>query len=72
MPTFKIWLLGTREACIEEANSAREACEKAGWESEECEVQVIPEENIVQLRSQRPESRIPLSWNRATGSRNFE
>jgi hypothetical protein len=61
MPTFMIWLLGTREACIEEANSAREACEKAGWESEECEVQVIPEENIVQLRSQRPESRIPLS-----------
>ncbi|HTN73300.1 MAG TPA: hypothetical protein VMO00_19625 [Methylomirabilota bacterium] len=50
MPTFRIWRIGSREACIEEANSAREACEKTGWEPEECELQIIPEENIVRER----------------------
>ena len=50
MPTFKIWLIGTREVSIEEADSAREACKKAGWKPEECEVQMIPEENIIHER----------------------
>jgi hypothetical protein len=61
MPTFKIWLLGTREACIEEANSEREACKKTSWEPEECELQVIPEENIIQLRPQRSELSIRVN-----------
>ena len=50
MPTFKIWLIGSRELRIEEANSAQEACQKAGWKPEECEVQMIPEENIIRER----------------------
>jgi len=53
MPTFKIWLVGTREVSIEEADSERAACEKTGWEPEECELQLIPEENIIR----DPESR---------------
>jgi hypothetical protein len=51
MPTFKIWLIGTRELRIEEAKSTREACQKAGWKPEECEVQLIPEENIIRERN---------------------
>ena len=50
MPMFKIWRIGSREVCIEEANSEREACEKTGWEPEECELQVIPEESIIRDR----------------------
>jgi hypothetical protein len=50
MPTFKIWRIGTREACIEEAETVRQACAKAGWKPEECEVQIIPEENIIHER----------------------
>lgn len=47
MPTFKIWCVGTRECSIEEAISEREACEKTGLRADECEVQPIPEENII-------------------------
>ena len=63
MPTFKIWLIGTREVCIEEAHSAREACEKTGWKPEECEVQLIPEESIIRQRddSERPQLRPPVA-----------
>ena len=50
MPTFKIGRIGTREIRIEEAESAREACAKAGWRTEECDVQIIPEENIIRER----------------------
>ena len=61
MPTFKIWLVGTRKVSIEEADSEREACEKTGWEPEECELQVIPEKDIIrdtELRSRRSELNI--------------
>lgn len=54
MPTFKIWLVGTRKVCIEEADSEREACEKTGWEPGECELQLIPEENIIRDTALRP------------------
>ena len=47
MPTFRIWYIGTEDFAIEEASSELEACQKTGRNSEECEVQRIPEENIV-------------------------
>jgi hypothetical protein len=47
MPTFRIWYVGTEDFAIEEASSELEACQKTGRNSEECEVQRIPEENIV-------------------------
>lgn len=47
MATYKIWRVGTQEVSIEEANSEREACEKTGWDPNECEWQVIPEQSIV-------------------------
>ena len=47
MATYKIWLIGTQEMSIEEADSEREACEKTGWRATECELQVIPEQSIV-------------------------
>ena len=47
MATYKIWLVGTEDVCIEEANSEREACKKSGWDPTECEVQIIPERYIV-------------------------
>jgi hypothetical protein len=47
MPTFRIWYVGTEDFAIEEASSELEACRKTGRNSEECEVQQIPEENIV-------------------------
>jgi len=50
MPTYKIWRIGTRDVWIEEANTIREACEKIGWKPEDCEVQMIPEENIIRER----------------------
>ena len=69
MPTFKIWLLGTREVSIEEADSEREACEKTGWEPEECELQLIPEENIVR-DTERPLGRSELSIPSQLATRN--
>ena len=50
MPMYKIWRIGTREVWIEEADTIRGACEKIGWKPEECEVQMIPEENIIRER----------------------
>lgn len=47
MATYKIWLVGTQEMSIEEANSEREACAKTGWKPSECELQVIPERAII-------------------------
>jgi hypothetical protein len=47
MPTFRVWYVGTEDFAIEEASSELEACRKTGRNSEECEVQQIPEENIV-------------------------
>ena len=47
MATFKIWYVGTTDFAIEEASSEKEACAKAGRESQECRVQRIPEEHIV-------------------------
>jgi hypothetical protein len=47
MPTFRIWYVGTEDFSIEEARSEIEACEKTGRNSQECEVQRIPDENIV-------------------------
>lgn len=49
MPVFKIWRLATKEVSIEEGSSVEEACAKAGWKSEECEAQVIPENQIIIL-----------------------
>jgi hypothetical protein len=52
MPTFRIWYIGTEDVSIEEASSELEACQKTGRSSEECEVQRIPDENIVwEMRS---------------------
>jgi hypothetical protein len=47
MATFRIWYIGTDDFTIEEASSELEACEKTGRNSEECEVQRIPDEDIV-------------------------
>jgi hypothetical protein len=47
MPTFRIWYVGSEDFAIEEAGSEIEACKKTGHDSQECEVQRIPEENIV-------------------------
>ncbi|HUK42719.1 MAG TPA: hypothetical protein VLX11_16805 [Candidatus Acidoferrales bacterium] len=55
MPIFKIGRIGTREVSIEEAESAREACAKAGWKPEECDVQIIPEGNIIRECCGTPE-----------------
>ena len=49
MPIFKIWHRGSKEVSIEEGISPGEACQKAGWRSEECEVQLIPENEILNL-----------------------
>lgn len=54
MPIFKIWHIGSREVSIEEGSSAEEACLKAGWRIEECEVQAIPEEEIIHLNGAFP------------------
>lgn len=54
MPIFKIWHIGSREVSIEEGSSAEEACLKAGWKSEDCEVQVIPEDQIINLNEFSP------------------
>ena len=48
MATFRIWYIGSENLSIEDATSEQEACEKAGWESQECRVQRIPDEVIVQ------------------------
>jgi hypothetical protein len=47
MPTFRIWYVGTEDFAIEDASSEIEACEKTGRNLQECEVERIPEENIV-------------------------
>jgi hypothetical protein len=47
MPTFRIWYVGTDDFSVEEASSEIEACEKIGRNSQECEVERIPDENIV-------------------------
>ena len=47
MPTFRIWYVGTEDFSIEEASSEIEACEKIGRNSQECEVERIPDEKIV-------------------------
>jgi hypothetical protein len=47
MATFRIWYVGTEDFSIEEASSEIEACEKIGRNSQECEVERIPDENIV-------------------------
>jgi len=50
MPVFKIWRLASKEVSIEEGRSVEEACRKAGWRSEDCEVQVISEDQIINLQ----------------------
>jgi len=50
MPIFKIWHRGSKEVSIEEAGSVEEACAKAGWKSEDCEVEVVPEDQVITLR----------------------
>ena len=47
MATFRIWYIGTEDFAIEDASSEWEACTKAGWDSQECRVQRIPDEIIV-------------------------
>jgi hypothetical protein len=51
MPTFRIWYVGTEDFSIEEASSEIEACEKIGRNSQECEVERIPDEKIVRQES---------------------
>lgn len=59
VPIFKIWHIGTKEVSIEEGSSPQEACAKAGWKSEECEVQVIPEAQIINCSEHRNEQKAP-------------
>lgn len=47
MATFRIWCIGSEDFSIEDASSEQEACEKLGWQSQECRVQRIPDEIIV-------------------------
>lgn len=54
MPIFKIWRLASKEVSIEEGCSAAEACAKAGWKSGECQMEVIPEEQIINLNESPP------------------
>lgn len=54
MPVYKIWSLGSTEFEIEEGSSVEEACKKAGKKRQDCEVQLIPEEQII-----RPGARPP-------------
>lgn len=54
MPIYKIWRRGSKEVSIEEGNSVEEACSKAGWTIEECEVQAIPEGQVIDLYGARP------------------
>lgn len=49
MPIFKIWHWGTEKVSIEEGSSPQEACRKAGWKSADCEVEIIPEDQIIFL-----------------------
>jgi hypothetical protein len=51
MPTFRIWYIGTEDFAIEEARSELEACEKTGRDSQECEVERVPEEIILREAS---------------------
>lgn len=53
MPIFKIWRLASKEVSIEEGSSVEEACRKAGWKSEDCEVETIPEDQIINLAKDR-------------------
>ena len=55
MPIFKIWHRGSKEVSIEEGNSVEEACSKAGWRSEECEAQEIPENQVIHLNGNHQE-----------------
>jgi len=55
MAIFKIWHLGSKEVSIEEGNSVAEACSKAGWRSEECEAQEVPENQVIDLNGNRQE-----------------
>jgi hypothetical protein len=48
MATFRIWFVGTKDFAIEEGSSEWEACRKAGLDSQECRVQRIPDDVIVQ------------------------
>ena len=48
MAMFRIWYIGSEVFSIEDAIPEQEACEKLGWESQECRVQRIPDEVIVQ------------------------
>lgn len=57
MPIFKIWHWGSKEVSIEGGRSVEEACAKAGWKSEECEVQVIPEAQIIRSRKHKNEQK---------------
>lgn len=54
MPIFKIWHWASKEVSIEEGTSIEEACAKAGWKSEECEVQEISGEQIMNLNHSLP------------------
>lgn len=54
MPIFKIWRRASKDVSIEGGCSAAEACRKTGWRIEECEVQAIPEEQVVDLYGARP------------------
>jgi hypothetical protein len=58
MPTFRIWYVGTDDFSVEEASSEIEACEKIGRNSQECEVERIPDENIVWETNNSPSAAI--------------
>jgi len=59
MPIFKIWCRGSQEVSIEEGCSVEEGCRKTGWKIEDCEVQVIPEEQIINCSEHRNEQKAP-------------
>lgn len=54
MPLFKIWPVGSTDCLIEEGRSFEEACRKAGKNLQDCEVQLIPEEQIIHLDAEPP------------------
>lgn len=49
VPVFKIWPVGSWEFLIEEGDSIEDACQKAGVQLQDSEVQIIPEEQVIVL-----------------------
>jgi len=42
--TYKLGLIGSKDLTVEQAQDARAACWKAGWDPDKCQVQDITDE----------------------------